>query len=99
VIEAVVAQLERSGRLVPPATAKATVELPDVDALVARVSESLDAQLGQLAQQINDNFAALSGRIEAVEDALDVEAERLEDYARNGPAHHCLPAQQPGRRR
>lgn len=77
VIEAVVAHLERSGRL--PATAKATVELPDVDALVARVSESLDAQLGQLAQQINDNFAALSGRIEAVEDALDVEAERLED--------------------
>jgi hypothetical protein len=77
VIEAIVAQLERSGRLVPPATAK--VELPDVDAIVARVSEGLDAQLGQLAQQINDNFAALSGRIEAVEDALDVEAERLAD--------------------
>jgi len=81
VIEAVIAQLERSGRL--PATAEATVALPDVDALVARVSESLDAQLGQLAQQINDNFAALSGRIEVMEDALDVEAERLEDMPEN----------------
>lgn len=79
VIAAIVAQLERSGRLVPPAAAEATMELPDVDAIVARVSEGLDARFGELAQQINDNFTALSERVEAVEDALDLEAERLED--------------------
>lgn len=76
VIEAIVAQLERTGRL---ATAEATIELPDVDAIVARVSEGLDTRLGELAQQINDNFAVLSERVGTVEDALDLEAERLED--------------------
>lgn len=81
VIEAIVAQLERSGRLVPPATAEASTELPDVDAIVARVSEGLDARLGELAQQINDNFAVLSERVGTVEDALDLEAERLEDMS------------------
>lgn len=79
VIAAIVAHLERSGHLVPPATAEVSIELPDVDAIVARVSEGLDTRLGELAQQINDNFAVLSERVGAVEDALDLDAERLED--------------------
>lgn len=81
VIEAVIAQLERTGRL--PTAAETTLEVADVevdvDDIVARVSESLDGRLGDLAQQINENFATLSERVAALEDELDVDAERLED--------------------
>lgn len=79
VVEAIVAHLERTGRL----ATEATIDLPeieiDVDDIVARVNEGLDARFAEMAQQINDNFTVLSERVAAVEDEVDLEVERLED--------------------
>lgn len=80
VIEAVVAHLERTGRLAQTAV---EVELPeveiDVDDIVERVNRSLDERLTGLAAQINDNFTTLSERLDAVEDEMDLDVERAED--------------------